>query len=413
MGAREWLGALTERNFRLYFSGQTASEVGSGMAPVAITFAVLAHGSASDLGLVAAAGLVPVVVLLLVGGVVSDRLSRRIVMLSSDVVRTVAQVGLGAWILLGHPPLWGFMALAAIVGAAQAFFAPATLGLVPEVVSADRLQQANALTGISQSAAQVIGPTLAGVIVAVSSPGWAVLIDGMTYAVSVVTLWLLAIAWVPRTSTDSFLAQLRQGWTEFWARTWLWVIVVEFSLVNVLIFAPIFVLGPVIAKQSLGGATAWGVILGAQALGAVLGGLMMLRWRPTRPMLVATVVTLAWAWPMLALAFVASVWVIALGALVAGVGLAIFGTLWNTTLQREVPEELLSRVSAYDWFGSLAFLPIGLALVGPIEQAIGVRTTIVGATIAFVGLVAATLCVPSVTQLRAPGHAPAPAPSVR
>jgi MFS family permease len=153
-------------------------------------------------------------------------------------------------------------------------------------------------------------------------------------------------------------------------------------------------------------------VLGAQALGAVLGGLVMLRWRPTRPMLVATVVTLLWAWPLLALAHVAPLWVIAVGALVAGVGFAIFGTLWNTTLQREVPEELLSRVSAYDWFGSLVFLPIGFALVGPIERAVGLSETFVGATVIFVVLVLATLCAPSVTRLRAPGPLPTAEASV-
>lgn len=411
MSAREWLGALTERNFRLFFVGQMASQIGSGMAPVAITFAVLQHGSASDVGLVAAAGLVPVVVLLLVGGVVSDRFSRRVVMFSSDVLRTAAEIGLGAWILVQHPPLWAFMALSACVGAGGAFFNPAMTGLVPEVVSASRLQQANALTGLSQSAASIIGPVLAGIIVAVSNPGWAVLIDGFSYAVSVGTLVMIRIAWTAKPSVDSFIAQLHEGWREFWSRTWLWVIVLEFSIVNAVIFAPMFVLGPVIAKASLGGAGPWGVVLAFEGAGAVLGGALMLRWRPSRPLLVATVVTLSWTWPLLALALVAPVAVIASGAFVAGISLAVFTTLWTTTMQREVPSDVLSRVSAYDWFGSLVFLPIGFALIGPIAKACGIRQTFVGASILVVALVGITLLVPSVTQMRAPRRTEVLAPT--
>lgn len=402
MKVNEWAGALKERNFFLFFLGQTASQVGTGMAPVAIAFAVLRHGTASDVGFVSAAGLAPVVILILVGGVIADRFSRRVVMLTSDLVRTLAELGLGAWILLATPPLWGFMALAAVVGIGSAFFNPALTGLVPQVVSEARLLQANALNSLSSSIAGVIGPALAGVIIAVSNPGWAVLIDGVTYAISVASLYLISIEWVASETVETFLFQLRSGWTEFWSRTWLWVIVVEFSCVNVLIFAPIFVLGPVIAKQSLGGAPAWGLILALEGAGAVLGGMVMLRWNPKRPLLVATVVTVAWAWPLVALAVRAPVYVIASGGFVAGVGLTVFGTLWTTTMQREVPTEVLSRVSAYDWFGSLVFLPIGMAIVGPIAATCGITATMVGAAIALIVLVGITLTVPSITKLRSP-----------
>ena len=207
----EWVGALKERNFRLFFLGQTASQIGTGMAPVAITFAVLRHGTASDVGFVSAAGLAPVVILILVGGVLADRLSRRVVMLTSDAMRTLSELGLGAWILLGSPPLWGFMVLAAVVGIGSAFFNPAMTGLVPQVVSEDRLLQANALNSLSGSIASIIGPAVAGIIIAVASPGWAVFIDGVTYAVSVVSLYLISIEWVASEALETFLDQLRGG----------------------------------------------------------------------------------------------------------------------------------------------------------------------------------------------------------
>ncbi len=402
----EWWGALRERNFRLFFIGETTSQIGTGMAPVAIAFAVLKHGTASDVGFVSSAGFAPVVILILVGGVIADRFSRRVVMLSSDLLRTLSELGLGLWILEASPPLWGFMALAAAVGIGTAFFSPALTGLVPQVVSAGKLLQANALNSLSGSIAWIIGPAIAGIIIAVSSPGWAVLIDGLTYAVSVVCLYMISIEWVPSETVETFLTQLRSGWTEFWSRTWLWVIVVEFSCVNVLIFAPMFVLGPVIAKQSLGGAPAWGFILALQGAGAVLGGLVMLRWNPRRPLFVATIVMVGWLWPLLALAFRAPVLVIGCGGFVAGIGLTIFGTLWTTTMQREIPPEVLSRVSAYDWFGSLVFLPIGIAVVGPIAAACGITATIVGAAILLFTMVGLTLLVPSVVRMRSPAVSP-------
>jgi MFS family permease len=403
----EWLGALSERNFRLFFVGQTTSQIGNGMAPVAIAFAVLKHGTASDLGIVSAAGLTPLVILLLVGGVIADRFSRRLVMLSSDLLRTIAEIGLGVWIFVAPPPLWGFMALAAVVGAGSAFFNPALTGLVPQIVSEGRLLQANALNNLSGSIAGIIGPAVAGIIVGVSSPGWAVLVDGLTYAVSVVSLYLISIEWAPSESVETFISQLQKGWTEFWSRTWLWVIVLEFSCVNVLIFAPMFVLGPVIAKQSLGGAPAWGLILALEGAGAILGGVLMLRWNPSRPLLTATIAPLAWVFPLVALAVRAPVLVIGLGGFVAGIGLTIFGTLWTTTMQREIPSEVLSRVSAYDWFGSLVFLPIGMAVVGPVQEACGMTTTIVGAAVLLALFIGATLSVPSVTKMRSPTDVPA------
>jgi hypothetical protein len=163
-----------------------------------------------------------------------------------------------------------------------------------------------------------------------------------------------------------------------------------------------FVLGPVIAKQSLGGAPAWGLILALEGAGAVLGGVVMLRWNPVRPLLTATIAPLTSIFPLIALAVRAPVLVIGVGAFTAGIGLSVFETLWTTTMQREIPSEMLSRVSAYDWFGSLVFLPIGMATVGPIQEACGMTTTIVGAAILLALFIGVTLLVPSVTGMRSP-----------
>lgn len=396
-----WLGALRERNFRLYFVGQLTSSIGTGMSSVALSFAVLAdHASASALGVVLAAQTVPLAAFLLAGGVVGDRLGRRVTMLSSDALRGTAQGGLGAWVLLGHPPLWGFMVLAALVGTGTAFFTPSIAGLIPSVVADEHLPQANALNGLSFSVGNMIGPAVAGVVVAVASPGWAVLADAISYGISVVTLAALRVPPVEAQAPSSFVHQLREGWREFWSRTWLWAIVVQWSIGNTLVFAPFFVLGAVVSKQSLGGSTAWGTILACQGVGSIAGGLLLLRVQPRRPILVAVLGGLVLPWPLLALAFAAPVAVVAAGAAVAGMQMAVFAVCWDTTMQREVPAEVLSRVSAYDWFGSLVFLPIGFAIVGPVAGAIGIRSMLLVGTGYCVAATALVLCVPAVRTLR-------------
>lgn len=373
------------------------------MAPVAIAFAVLAHGSASDVGYVLAAGTVPLVILLLAGGVVGDRISRRKLMLQSDALRTIAECALGIWVLLGNPPLWGFMALAALMGVGEAFFSPALTGIVPQMLSEKKLQQGNALNGISNSTGRIIGPAIAGVIVAISSPGWAILIDGLTYFVSVVSLAFIRIEWIACDEPETFITLLRQGWKEFWSRSWLWAVVIQSSFVNAL-FASFLVLGPVVAKQSLGGAPAWGAILAAEGAGAVLGGVIMLRVHPRRPLLIATLSSLVFPVPLFFIATRSPTALIAMFGFLAGGFITVFSVQWTTTLQREVPANVLSRVSAYDWFGSLVFLPIGMALVGPLASRIGITTTLVGSGVLMMLLILAVLAVPSVSRLQAPAR---------
>jgi MFS family permease len=405
---RRRLGVLTERDFRLFFTGYTTSLVGAAMVPVALTFAVLQEGrSAGDVGYVLAAETVPLVVLLLAGGVVADRLSRRAMMIGSDVARCASELLLAALVLTGSPALWVFMVLAGVIGAGQAFFNPALTGLLPSVVSPGRLQQANALRGVATSTAQIAGPAAAGLIVAAGGAGWAIAIDGATYAVSAVCLARLHLPARAPLRRESLGAQLRTGWTEFRSRTWLWVIVVQFGLFHLLVYAPFMVLGAVIADRTLGGAAAWGLILAAQGGGSILGGLVVLRARPRRPLVMATLGTFAFAGPVALLALHAPAGAIAAAAAVSGIGIAVFGTLWDTTLQQHVPAAVLSRVSAYDWLGSVALVPLGYALAGPLAGAIGVTTTLWLAAGWTVAGSAVALAVPSVRQLRpAAGKAP-------
>ena len=403
MRGTELFGALRERQFRLLWLGQTTSTFGDGLVPVALSFAVIGtlDRSATALGVVLAAQSLPLVLFVLVGGVWADRLPRQIVMLVSDVIRCAVQATLAVLLLSGAAQLWHLAVLIAIYGTAEAFFQPAATGLVPATINPERLQQANALLGLSRSTAFVVGPAVAGVIAATTNPGIVFAVDAVTFAVSATSLALLRL---PRSRREgqrhSFVADLKGGWHELLAHTWRWVIVAWASTFLCIVIAPFMTLGPVIAKESLGGAASWGLIAAGWGAGSLGGGLLALRWRPPRPMLICTVLVLFIAPAMALLALRAPAPVIAAAQAIGGIGMGFFGAVWQTTLQQRVPEEALSRVSAWDWMGSFAFLPLGLILAGPVSQAIGISTTLWISVGYLVVSTLAVLLVPSVRNLR-------------
>jgi hypothetical protein len=402
MLVRDSLGVLHERDFRLLLAGQTLSNLGGALVPVAMAFAVLdLTGSATDLGLVLLASRLPNMVLVLTGGVVADRLSRRGVMLASDAVRCLTQAATALLLMTGSARLWELLALQAAHGAAAAFFDPAATGLLPETVGPGRLQQANALLGLSRSATGILGQVGAGILVATVGAGLALGVDAASFAASA---WSLALLRPTRTTaasrTASFIAQLANGWSEFRARSWLWAPVLHVAMLNLMVLAPLFVLGPVIAKRSLGGATGWATIATAYAAGAVLGGLLGLRWRPQRPLLACSVAVLALAPLIAGLAVPVSLPLLAVAALLGGGQASLGELLWSTTLQQHLPAEMLSRVSAYGWLGALLFVPPGYAAVGPVAARIGVGATLwVGAGWVVVST-AGLLTVPGIRALR-------------
>ncbi len=399
------LGPLSSRDFRLFLVGRLTSFIGTGMLPVALAFAVLGrHGSTSEVGYVLGAETLPLVLFLLVGGAAADRLNRRVVMLSADVLRAVAQSVLAAWILVGHPPLWGFLLTQALVGTGNAFFTPAMTGLIPEVAPAESLQQANVLNSMAEWSGRLFGPALAGVIVATAGPGWAVGADAGTYLVSALCLAGLRVGWSGTAATEPFVAQLRTGWRAFRSRTWLWSIVAQFSSYGFFVFAPFFVLGAVVADQSLGGAAAWGTVLALQGLGSVLASVVMFRVRPRRPLLVAEVSLFGFALPMVALAARAPLAVVAPAAFVSGASIGVFGPLWDTTMQSQLPPAVLSRASAYDWFGSMVFLPLGYALAGTLARLLGIDGALYLGAGWLVLSTAVVISLPGVTSLVGVGH---------
>jgi hypothetical protein len=394
--------ALGQRDFRHLFLASAVSQLGDQMVPVALAFAVLdLTGSVSDLGYVLAAGTIPLVVLLLAGGVIADRASRRRLMMAADGLRLAAQGVMAALLLTGHAQLWQLIVLEAVRGGASAFFQPASLGIIPQIVAVESLQQANALRGLTMSVGGVAGPAIAGVLVVVSSPGWAIAANAASFGISAFFLSRVHAPVLDRGGErTTFLTDLVHGWREFRSRTWLWTIVAQFGLRNLVSLPSFLVLGAVLSKRELGGAGAWSAILALFSAGTLLGGMLALRMKARRPLLTACLWETTIALPIALLALRIGVVPVAVGAFCAGVGVSIFGVLWETTLQREVPAEVLSRVSSYDWFGSIATLPLGFALVGPLSQALGISGALwLGAAVALASS-AVVAAIPDVRRVR-------------
>lgn len=378
MSLKDRAGALQERDFRLLFLGRTASLLGNAVAPVALAFAVLDDlgGSATALGLVLAAAWVPQILFTLLGGIWADRLPRNLVMVGTDLAMFGAQAAVAVLLLSGTAELWHVAALQVVRGTATAFFFPAAIGLVPQVVSPGRLQQANALLRLSNSSGAIGGAAIGGAAVAAFGPGWALAFDAATFLVSAFFLGRIRLPQGLRVPGSNIVEELREGWDEFRSRTWLWAIVVGATFGNLAFGAAITVLGPVVADRELGGAAAWGAIVAAQGAGFLAGGLLALRLRPARPLVPAMLGVIVAVLPLLLLAVPAPVEGIAAGAFVAGVGLELFGVVWDTTLQQQIPHDRLSRVSAWDQLGSFIAIPVGLTIVGPIADTIGVAETL-------------------------------------
>ena len=341
------------------------------MSSVALTFAVLSEGgSAADLGYVFAAGVIPQVLFMLGGGVLADRIGRRKVMLAADGARLAAQGVLAATLLVARPPIWLIAALTAVVGTGEAFFTPALGGLMPAITPPDKLADANALVGVAEAATKVVGPALAGVLIGLTQPAIVIAVDAATFCASLISLTLVRVPAI-RPAAHSPWRDLAEGWHQFRTQTWLWVITVQFALFNLLTWAPYLLLGPILAREYLGGARAWGTVMAAMALGSVLTGLLLVGRRPRRPLVVAVVGSCGYGIPCLMLFLHLPVYAVAAGACVAGVGSAVFSTYWTTVLQRRVPQEMLARVTAFALTGSYALGSAGFVVIGPVAAVVG------------------------------------------
>ena len=401
---RHRFGALHERNFRLLFAATSITTIGDRLAGIALAFAVLDIGSATALGLVFAARQGMEALVVVGGGVLSDRLPRNLVLVGASLVQGTAQAVTAACVLGGVGGVSAIVALQALYGLGAGLIIPAEVGLVPQTVSDARLQQANALQGLTRNLVGVLGPAVGGILVVAASPGIALAVDAVTFLVCAYLLSRIRIAGRAAAETPGFLSELREGWREFTARTWLWASVLFFGLGNFM-FAGWIVLGPVIAKSELGGAGPWAAILTSFGVGAVLGSVTAMRLRPRRPLVACVVAAVPLSLQTLSLALEAPAWVVGTAAFLAGIGLSIHLTLWFTVFQREVPERVQSRVASYDTLGSFVLIPIGVAVVGPLSDVIGITTTLWIAVVGMWLCWIAILALPSVWAIRqVPAH---------
>ncbi|MEV6206171.1 MFS transporter [Kitasatospora sp. NPDC051914] len=393
-----------EPQFARLFAGQSLSVLGDRVTFVAMPFAVLSvGGSASDVGLVTAAALAPLLLFTLAGGVWADRLPRHRIMLVSDLVRCAVQATAAALLITGAARVPHLALLMGLFGTAEAFFTPAATGLLPLVVPRERLREANALQGFVQSSGLLVGPAVAALLVALLGPGGALAFDAATFAVGALSLAGLR----PRreeasgTGGSTFLAELRAGWAEVRTRAWVWSGLAAAAVYHVVVLPAVFVLGPVLAESEWGGAAGWSLVVAAFGIGSVVGNICAYRLKSQRPMAVAAPALAVASCQAAIIGSGGSLALVAALEAVTGVGVALFFVLWETALQTHVPGAALSRVSSFDSLLSAGLMPLGLAVAGPVSASLGVHSTLWAMTAVAVPTALALLCVPAVRRLPA------------
>ena len=381
-----------ETDFRWLFLSQAISTTGDRIVLVALALLVTEQtGSTTDLGIVIAAQTAALVTFLLIGGVWADRLPRHRIMVSTDLIRGGLHALLAVLIFADALEIWHLVAIEVCFGAAEAFFRPAYSGLVPQTVPEELIQEANAANGFTQTLAEFAGPAIATVLVLTLGTGAAFAIDAATFLLSAALLaFVRPRPRGERQQRTSMMAELRDGWREVRARAWVWVTISVFALHLVLGFAPYVVLGPTVAADRYGDPATWGWVAASVGLGTAAGALTALRWRPCFPLRTGILLTVPFGLVLLAFALGAPLAVVLPCAVVAGVGLALFGVWWETALAQRIPPAALSRVASYDWMGSFALLPPGLVLIGVLAEAAGATTVmaIAGASASLLVLLA-------------------------
>jgi MFS family permease len=387
------LQPLRHPAFRLLVTGRTVTMLGNAVAPIALAFAVLdLTGSVRDLGLVVGARSLTNVLFVLFGGVIADRLPRHLVMVGASLLAAVTQLAVAASVLTGTATIPLLVALSAVNGIAAAVALPASSALLPQTVPAEIRQQANAISRLGFNGAMILGASIGGALVAAVGPGWGLALDAVTFAVAAL---VFAFVRVPPLESDraksTVLADLREGWREFAARTWLWVVVLGFAVTNAALAAGLHVLGPVVADDSIG-RPAWGLVLALETVGMVVGGIVALKLKVRRFLLYGVACCFGDVLLLGALGLTPRLGPLLLCAFLAGFAIEQFAVAWETTMQEHVPADKLARVYSYDMLGSFVAIPVGQVLAGPLAEAYGVSATLVGAALlcglAVVGMLA-------------------------
>jgi MFS family permease len=397
-----------EPQYRLLFGSQVLSVLGDRVTSVAIPFAVLSvGGGVRDVALTSTAQFLPFVVLAIPAGVWADRWERKRILIGSDTVRLVTQSVAAVLLLSGNAGVPQLVVLAAIFGAADAFFAPAFSGLLPTTVSPGNLQPANALRGLSFSLANVAGPVIAGVLIGFAGgPGSALVFDAATFLVSVVLLLPLrprvvdeGVAEDAGAAPASFRSSLRDGWQEVRSRSWVLGYLGGFSVYHAMVLPAIFVVGPVLMQDHYDGARSWAIVTALFGIGNILGDLLLLAWRPTYALRVGALMLVGASCQAAIIGSHLPVWGIGLLELLTGICVTGTFTLWETSLGEHIPPRSLSRVSSYDYLASTGVIPLGNVVVGVLAAVLGIYPALLVMTVAGVGAALVVVSIPSVRHL--------------
>ena len=385
---------LGYRDFRLLLADRMLAPAAFAFSMVGVSFAVLdATRSTADLSYVLAAQILPALVFALAGGVFADRFAPQRVIVAANLMIAVGEGGFGLLVLAGQPQLWQMIALETLTGAGMAVFYPASQALLPRLVPDRLLQEASAMSRLAMNGAQMAGAAIAGLFVAAAGPGWALTTCGIGMLGTVPLLLAIRAPGAQHTERHNMLRELREGWSAFAARRWLWVTTIQYGVVLAAWYGAFDVLGPVVAKRYLGGAEAWGLIVAADAVGLIIGGIIAMRFTPRRPIRFVVLIGGACAISPLSLAALWPLPAICVAALALGVMLEIMMVQWTVTMARNIPPDLLARVSAYDVLGAVGAMPAGALVAGPLAAAIGVSAAQYGA-VAVILLASALALIP-------------------
>ncbi|WP_369393584.1 MFS transporter [Streptomyces sp. CG1] len=412
-GAEDGGRAVWSRDFALFFVARAVARLGDTMLPVALAAGLLEHGyGAGAVGLAMASTAAAFAGLVVFGGVIADRFSTRRLMIGADLVRLVTQSLASGLFFTGHVVLWQICAIGFVNGVAGAVFQPGVASTVPRL-AAD-IQGANGAIRIAESAAQLAGPAVAGLLVGFASPGGVFAAHAAAYATSALCLLLLRLPPLPagaRAATGrgmrAFRADLVQGWREFRSRAWLWGVIAVWCLYMIAVWGPSV---PLVATEVVQqhGPRAYGLVNSALGAGTVVGGVLALRLRPRRMLRAGALALFAFFGFPAAVGAGLGVPAMAAGAAVAGAGMAFWGVMWATSVQTQVPADVLNRIHAYDVAGSLAMMPVGQALAGPAADTLGAGHVLLISAATSLVVATTLLTVPAIRNLpRADPNAPA------
>jgi len=383
-------------------SSRFISNVGNGISPIALAYGVLSLPGASgrDLSIVMAARFVPLLAFMLFGGVIADRFQRNRLVGASDVLGSCCAAISAISLIAGFSSTWLLALMGALFGILNAIWWPAMSGVLPEIVPKESLQEGNAVVGLLTNIGYIIGTLTGGVIVATAGAGWGLLADALTFFIAGIIVWKLPITGRAKGKSPGMIHDLRAGWREFIARSWVIAMVFTFALINMAFESMLSVLGPLNFNEPKTGPQHWSYNLAGLSVGMLIGGLWALRVKIERPLFLAMVlIALSSIWDFtLALDYslVASI----AAAIFSGISLEIFMVTWNTSLQHHVPEESYSRVSSYDTLGSFGIAPLGIVIAGPLAMHFGVNTILLVTGCTTLIAAVASLFVPSVRNLR-------------